>query len=313
MEDVLKKIIEKLPRETAGNFEAGKDALKYFKEIKEVKKTPSDFLKNIDSISDIRKLIKNKKLSNNQIKEFLNNPEELKDFLMSLLDEKTPKKEESKEAMGAASAGGYSTPLFSTTKGDIVNKVPTVREKVLKGGKTYKMTSLDIAKKHANNDSTDSKTKDKIEKIHNELKSQSNKGIKTEMEHTKDKDRAKEIAMDHLSENPKYYDKLKKIETKEATTSASSGQYSQPAIWAKSLNKKDFKGYSKPLYKGGKFVQVKKKCKKFPYCNQGDINALKIFENNNVQNAIDSVSSKFNVDREYISDIVFEQIRKTQR
>lgn len=108
-------------------------------------------------------------------------------------------------------------------------------------------------------------------------------------------------------------DKPKKTETKEATTSASSGQYSQPAIWAKSLNKKDFKGYSKPLYKGGKFVQVKKKCKKFPYCNQGDINALKIFENQSVQNAIDGVSSKFNIDREYISDIVFEQIRKTQR
>jgi len=311
MEDVVKKIIEKLPRETAGNFEAGKDALKYFKEIKEVKKTPSDFLKNIDSISDIRKLIKNKKLSNNQIKskirEFLNNPEELKDFLMSLLDEKKPKKEESKEAMGAASAGGYSAPLFSTTKGDIVNKVPTVREEVLKGGKSDGKTLEDIAKKH------DKKGYYDVKDMVSSLQKQLNKGVKVEMEHTDDKNRAKEIAMDHLWEDPNYYDKLKKIETKEATTSASSGQYSQPAIWAKSLNKKDFKGYSKPLYKGGKFVQVKKKCKKFPYCNQGDIKALKIFETDNVQNAIDSVSSKFNVDREYISDIVFEQIRKTQR
>jgi hypothetical protein len=79
------------------------------------------------------------------------------------------------------------------------------------------------------------------------------------------------------------------------------------------LKKKDFRGYAKPLYKGGKFVQVKKKCKKFPYCNQGDINALKIFENESVQNAIDNVSSRYDIDKEYISDIVFEQIRKTQR
>jgi hypothetical protein len=41
-------------------------------------------------------------------------------------------------------------------------------------------------------------------------KSQLEKGISTELEHTKDKKRATEIAMDHLSEDPKYYDKLKK-------------------------------------------------------------------------------------------------------
>lgn len=311
MEDVVKKIIEKLPRETAGNFEAGKDALKYFKEIKETKKTPSDFLKNIDSISDIRKVIKNKKLSNNQIKnkirEFLNDPEELRDFLTSLLDENKPKKEESKEATGTGGGSGAFVTKMGSQPDEYVNKVPTVREEVLKGGKSDGKTLEDIAKKH------DKKGYYDVKDMVSSLQKQLNKGVKVEMEHTDDKNRAKEIAMDHLWEDPNYYDKLKKVETKEATTSASSGQYSQPAIWAKSLNKKDFKGYSKPLYKGGKFVQVKKKCKKFPYCNQGDINALKIFENQSVQNAIDSVSSKFNIDREYISDIVFEQIRKTQR
>jgi len=34
-------------------------------------------------------------------------------------------------------------------------------------------------------------------------------GIKTEMEHTDDEQKAKEIAMDHLTEDPKYYSKLK--------------------------------------------------------------------------------------------------------
>jgi hypothetical protein len=38
------------------------------------------------------------------------------------------------------------------------------------------------------------------------------KGYKVEREHTTDTDIAKEIAMDHLFEDPKYYTKLKKIE-----------------------------------------------------------------------------------------------------
>ncbi len=40
-------------------------------------------------------------------------------------------------------------------------------------------------------------------------------GIAVELEHTKDRKLAQEIALDHLAENPKYYTKLKKIEPKE--------------------------------------------------------------------------------------------------
>ncbi|TFH43852.1 MAG: hypothetical protein E4H01_11565 [Lysobacterales bacterium] len=36
-------------------------------------------------------------------------------------------------------------------------------------------------------------------------------GIKVEMEHTKDRKLAREIALDHLSEDPRYYTKLKKV------------------------------------------------------------------------------------------------------
>ena len=301
MEDVVKKIIEKLPRETAGNFEAGKDALKYFKEIKETKKTPSDFLKNIDSISDIRKVIKNK------IREFLNNPEELKDFLTSLLDENKPKKEESKEATGTGGGSGAFVTKMGSQPDEYVNKVPTVREEVLKGGKSDGKTLEDIAKKH------DKKGYYDVKDMVSSLQKQLNKGVKVEMEHTDNKNRAKEIAMDHLWEDPNYYDKLKKVETKEATTSASSGQYSQPAIWAKSLNKKDFKGYSKPLYKGGKFVQVKKKCKKFPYCNQGDINALKIFENEGLRKVITNISESYGLTENYIRNIIYLEMEKLNK
>jgi len=36
-------------------------------------------------------------------------------------------------------------------------------------------------------------------------------GIKVELEHTKDRKVAREIAMDHLAEDPRYYSKLKKV------------------------------------------------------------------------------------------------------
>jgi hypothetical protein len=249
MEDVTQKLIDSVTsslaafpeqrRKLVGNIETMRD------EVKEDKKrTYLSFLKDEDDLLQIYRLIKNKKLSNNQIrkkiKEFLNDPEDLNDFLKSILSEKG-KKEENTEATGAGSAGGYSMPLFSTTKGDITKGVKTVRE------------SLEVE---------DSE--------------------------------------------------LKKTETKEATTSASSGQYSQPAIWAKSLKKKDFAGYKKPLYKGGKFVQVKKKCKTFPYCNQGDIGALNIFENESVKSAVDSVSKNYGLDKNYIFELLYQEMTKTK-
>ena len=39
-------------------------------------------------------------------------------------------------------------------------------------------------------------------------------GIKTEKEHTTRKEIAREIALDHLAEDPRYYTKLRKMESK---------------------------------------------------------------------------------------------------
>lgn len=60
----------------------------------------------------------------------------------------------------------------------------------------------------------------KLNKLHGGLADNSNPsdfdnkelsaGIKVELEHTNDKQLAKEIAMDHLKEDPRYYTKLKK-------------------------------------------------------------------------------------------------------
>lgn len=46
------------------------------------------------------------------------------------------------------------------------------------------------------------------------VKSQLKKGISTEKEHTSKKPVAKRIALAHMGEDPKYYDKLKKMEAK---------------------------------------------------------------------------------------------------
>ena len=102
----------------------------------------------------------------------------------------------------------------------------------------------------------------------------------------------------------------KKVETKEATGSVSSGQYSGPSIWAKSTNKKDWGTKRKTQIPGGKFVQVKKKCKKFPYCNQGDINALRIFENETLSKVINDLSDRYQIHEDFIKEIIFNEMSK---
>jgi hypothetical protein len=270
----------------------------------------------------------------------------------------------------------------------------------LEGGLSDGKTLKDIAKKH------NSKGKLGIEDMVNSLKKQLRMGIKVETEHTNNKSKAEEIALDHLWEDPNYYTKLKKmeakesdgkmeksakkqftkdlqddsdyhefkrrskfmdkdvertfgvpnvtsddpyiikrkfsrvgkeesteatgsgssgaysaplfsgeepkkVETKEATGSGSVGAYETPAAWAKSTKKKDWRGGSKPLYKGGKFVSVKKKCTKFPYCNAGDINALDIFEDDKLKEAIDSVSKKLGINENVIKSIIdYEYVKK---
>jgi hypothetical protein len=103
---------------------------------------------------------------------------------------------------------------------------------------------------------------------------------------------------------------VKKVEATEATGSGSSGSYVTPAAWAKTMNKKDWRGKSKPLIPGGKFVQVKSKCKKFPYCNQGDIKALKIFENETIKKVISKISKERNISENVIKSIIAYEYEK---
>jgi hypothetical protein len=238
---------------------------------------------------------------------------------------------ETSESTGSGSAGSFSAPLFSTTKkemeedcwkgykeiggkkknGKMVPNCVKESEEKLKGGISDDKTLMDLAKKHSYDDSSDSTTKNKIDDMLQTLKSQFKKGLKVELEHTDDKSIAKEIVLDHLSEDPHYYTELKKIEATEATGSGSSGQYSTTAAWAKSTSKKDWGGKKKTQIPGGKFVQVKKKCQKFPYCNQGDIKALKIFENEKVKNAIQNISKRHNISENVIKTIIAYEYENT--
>ena len=68
----------------------------------------------------------------------------------------------------------------------------------LKGGKSDNMTIKDIA--------------NKFNVPVSDVKKQITKGEKVESEHTTDKVKQTEIATDHVSEFPDYYDRLEKLE-----------------------------------------------------------------------------------------------------
>ena len=75
-----------------------------------------------------------------------------------------------------------------------------VENNKFKGGKADKLTTQNIA--------------DKFNLDLDIIKYQICKGITIEMEHTSDKEKATEIATDHVSEITDYYDRLEKMENK---------------------------------------------------------------------------------------------------
>lgn len=149
-------------------------------------------------------------------------------------------------------------------------------------------------------ESKDSNLRNKIEKL-----------LKDKLKRDPTKE---EIDSVYVKAIKKLYDKtkddLKKIEATEATGSGSVGAYETPAAWAKSTKKKDWRGASKTQIPGGAFVSVKKKCTKFPYCNKGDINALHIYKNKSLKEAIQQVSIKTNLSETTIKAIIQYEVEK---
>jgi hypothetical protein len=161
---------------------------------------------------------------------------------------------ETKEATASGASGGYSMPLFSETK----------KEMTEKWTQKYK-------------DSIDCNNPKGFSQIAH------CQGKKKKQQTNEAEFKAPKLTMfsDEAPKKIKPKKEVEKVEAKEATGAASAGAYVTPAAWAKSTSSKDWRGKSKTQIPGGAFVQVKKKCKTFPYCNQGDINALKFTKSKN--------------------------------
>jgi len=117
--------------------------------------------------------------------------------------------------------------------------------------------------------------------------------------------------------NSKKYGKEENI--KEALEASASGEYDVPFPDKKrkdplsiggpetikktrAVKDKNFPKWGGP---GGVFIKIKEKCKKFPYCNQGDINAIEV-----LREAIDDTSKKLGIPRQEIENIVLNQIKE---
>jgi hypothetical protein len=183
-----------------------------------------------------------------------------KEYLDRLISEALKKKkEESKEATGASSAGGYSGPAFSMWSNDDEAKSEYKRPKV--------------------------------------------KEV-SEEEYCDACDRVKSKCVCS-----------KKVEATEATGSASVGAYDANSFQDKNMKGNTTKGqgrsWKKAQIPGGQFVSVKKECKTFPYCNQGDIKALNISskpKKNAMYEAIENVSKKTGLTTEQIKNILIEYL-----
>jgi hypothetical protein len=78
------------------------------------------------------------------------------------------------------------------------------QKEFIPGGLSQGMTLEDLARHH------DARGNSDLRDLVDSLKQELAMGISVEMEHTDSREMAREIAMDHLYEDPNYYTKLKK-------------------------------------------------------------------------------------------------------
>jgi len=70
---------------------------------------------------------------------------------------------------------------------------------------------------------------------------------------------------------------------------------------SRAVKDKNFPKYGGP---GGIFIKIKDKCKKFPYCNQGDINAIEI-----LKETINQTSKETGIPKETLEKIIINEIK----
>jgi hypothetical protein len=210
-------------------------------------------------------------------------------------DNDKPKKKEPKEATGSGSSGAYSGPLFG---GEMKEKWSE---------KYKKSIDCNNPKGFSQKAHCQSKSKKKETK---EATGTGSTGAFTAPVGFKDS----EFVRRSFKETPKLKEsEVEKVEATEATTSGSVGGYESPAMWAKSTKKKDWGPSRKTQIPGGGFVKIKKKCTKFPYCNQGDISNVKISKNESVKEAIKKVAGKMGISESTIITILEHEYEKMNK
>jgi len=107
-------------------------------------------------------------------------------------------------------------------------------------------------------------------------------------------------------------------EFKEATSSSSVGAYDAPGFEDVNMRGNNpiggGKQLKKPLYKGGGFVTIQKKCKTFPYCTQGNSKDKPVRVKRRlspVNEAIHNVSVKTGLSVDEIKKIILSKIDGT--
>jgi hypothetical protein len=76
---------------------------------------------------------------------------------------------------------------------------------------------------------------------------------------------------------------------------------------SRAVKDKKFPKYGGP---GGIFIKIKDKCKKFPYCNQGDIKAIEQLEIAGLKEAIENVSKTYGIPYSEMEKAVLNEINK---
>lgn len=132
----------------------------------------------------------------------INNEEEFRAYAEEVLkkahgeDYDEAKAKEAIDGILAKADGDFGAAIGMLTSG--LGEAVKANEDMVPGGLADDMTAKDLADKHGVDVA--------------EIEAAIEKGIKVEMEHTADEKIAHEVAMDHIFEDPKYYDKLADME-----------------------------------------------------------------------------------------------------
>ena len=76
---------------------------------------------------------------------------------------------------------------------------------------------------------------------------------------------------------------------------------------SRAVKDKNFPKWGGP---GGVFVKVKEKCKKFPYCNQGNTGAIEFYEVKGLKESIQETSKIYGIPYSEMEKIVINEIKK---